>query len=155
MKSLDEMVEGMHAHAMAMLIGDEKAQLIPFFHIQFKDRPDTLIATPWSGEDEKSRAIRVVKEVMRQCRSSVVNYAFASEAWVATQTHRPRKGDRMPSEREDRREVVIVSAGDHQRATMKTWEIVRDDKGRPTDLVEDKTMGHATGRLYNLLDADE
>lgn len=149
------MVEGMHDHARAMLIGDEKAMLVPFFHIQFKNRPDSIMATPWNGEREKSIVIRSIKAALKQFRPSVVNYAFVSEAWVAQQNHRPREGDLMPSEREDRREVVIVSAGDHDRATMKVWEIVRDDKGKPTDLVEEPMMDCAEGRLFNLLADDE
>ena len=61
----------------------------------------------------------------------------------------------MPSERETRRECVLVSAGDHDGARMKIWEIVRDDKGAATDLVEEKNMAdHFEGRMFNLLAED-
>jgi hypothetical protein len=89
-------------------------------------------------------------------RGSVVNYAMISEAWAATQDHPPRDGDLAPSERETRRECVIVSAGDHERAIMKMWEIIRDDQGRVTDLLEEKYKDdHFEGRMFNLLEDDE
>ena len=150
------MIEGMHEHARAMLIGDEKAQLLPFFHVQFKDRPDAIMATPWRGDHEKRAIVLSLREAMRQFRPSIVNYAMISEGWLAEYSHRPRPGMRMPSEREDRKEVVIVSAGDHKGATMKVWEIIRDDKGRPTDLVEEKNLAdHMEGQMFNLLGDDE
>ena len=51
---------------------------------------------------------------------------------------------------------MIVSAGDRDNARMKMWEIVRDDQGRVTDLVEDKAHAadHYEGRLHNLLAED-
>lgn len=149
------MIEDMHEHAKHVLIGHADEQLIPFFHIQFKDRPDAIMATPWDGEEEKSLTIRVIKASLKQFRSSVVNYAFVSEVWTAEYDHRPGQRDLMPSERETRKECVIVSAGDHHSATMRMWEIVRDDHGVVTDLVAWKeTPDHFEGRLHNLL-ADE
>jgi hypothetical protein len=151
-KSLDEMIEGMHEHARAMLIGDEKAQLLPFFHIQFKDRPDTVMATPWRDDYEKNLTIRSIRAALKQFRPSVVNYAMVSECWMLRQDRAPRKGDPMPSESERRIECVVVSAGDHKGAKMKMWEIIRDDKGRPTDLVADKEdYDQFEGRLADLL----
>ena len=65
-------------------------------------------------------------------------------------------GDLMPEERETRRECVIVSAGDHQRAIMKMWEIIRDDQGRVTKLIEDKhNKGDFGGRMFNLMADDD
>jgi hypothetical protein len=153
--SLDEMIEAMHTHARAVLIGDEKAQVLPFFHVQFKDRPDSIVPTPWRDDREKSAIVRSIREAMRLVRPSIVNYAFLSEAWLAQYDHAPRPGMVMPRERETKREVVVVSAGDHERAKMKVWEIVRDDKGRPSDLVEDKEgYDNFEGRLTNLLNDD-
>ena len=150
------MIEGMHEHARAMLIGDEKSQLIPFFHIQFKDRPDTVLATPWRADGEKRLAVGALRAALKRFKPSVVNYAMISEAWFAEYNHMPRQGMRMPSEREDRKEVVIVVAGDHKSAKVKVWEIVRDDKGRPTDLVEDKKLPrHFEGQMVNLLVDDD
>ena len=46
MRSLDQMIEDMHAHARGVLIGKNDEQILPFFHIQFKDRPDAIMLAP-------------------------------------------------------------------------------------------------------------
>jgi hypothetical protein len=148
------MVEAMHEHARHVLIGKNDEQILPFFHIQFKDREDAIMPAPWSNEREKSIFIKAVRFSLKQFRSSVVNYAMISEAWMAEYDHKPGEKDLMPVDRESKKEVVIVSAGDHANARVKAWEIVRDDKGRVTDLVEDKVADRFEGRLFNLL-ADE
>ena len=157
MKSLDQMIEGMHDHAKHVLIGHNDEQLLPFFHVQFKDREDAVIPAPFQDERTKSMFIAAIRHSLKAFKKSVVNYAFVSEAWVAQSDHRPRKGDLTPAQREDKRECVIVSAGDRDRAQMKMWEIVRDDQGRVTDLVEEKahTCDHFEGRLHNLLAEDD
>ena len=156
MKSLDQMIEGMHDLAKHVLIGSATDQVPPTFHVQFKDRPDALIPAPWRDEREKWAFIKAIRMSLKQTRSSVVNYAFVSEAWVALSDHRPRKGDLSPAQREDKRECIIVSAGDHDGAKMKMWEIVRDDQARVTDLVEDPNMtaDHFEGRMHNLMAED-
>jgi hypothetical protein len=149
------MIEGMHAHAKHTLIGKNDEQLVPFFHIQFKDRPDEIMPAPFGDERQKSAFIAAIREAMKIFGRSVVSYAFVSEAWTAQQDHAPRQGDLMPSQRETRRECVIVSAGDHDNARMKMWEIMRDGQGRVTDLVEDfTTSDRFEGRLFNLLAED-
>jgi hypothetical protein len=154
--SLDELVEMGLKHAKNVLIGKSDAQLTPLFHIQFNDRPPAITPTPWSSDRDKSAIIAAMRMALKISRSSVVNYSFLSEAWVAVQSHRPRDSDLPPSEREDRKECVVVSAGDHDGARLRMWEIVRDDRGRVTDLVED-TTGHDSfeGRLFNLMEADD
>ena len=149
------MIEGMHGHARDVLIGKNDEQLVPFFHIQFKDRPDAIIPAPWRDERDKSLYIRAIRMSLKELKPSVVNYAMISEAWFAEYNHAPRPGMRMPREREDRKEVVVVSAGDHHGAKMKVWEIIRDHQARVTDLVEEKAEAdHFEGRLHNLLAED-
>ena len=153
--SLDEMIEAMHTHARAVLIGDEKAQVLPFFHVQFKDLPDCIVPAPFQDERTKSMFIAAIKATLKLCRPSVVNYAFVSECWMLRQDHPPRNSDLLPSQSERRIECLVVSAGDHQGGKIKMWEIVRDDKGRPSDLVEDKQdYDNFGGRLTNLLNDD-
>jgi hypothetical protein len=156
MKSLDQMINGMHTHARTTLIGKADEQVLPLFHIQFKDRPDAIMAAPFSSERDKAHFIQAMRMAMDAFRRSVVNYAMISEAWAADYDHPPRPGDLMPSQRETRRECVIVSAGDHDGARMKVWEIIRDDQGRVTDLVEEKKLADQMGgRMHNLLGEDE
>lgn len=156
MRTLDQMVDGMHAHARRTLIGSATEQILPFFHVQFRDGEDAIIPTPWRDEREKSAFIKAVRMSLKLFRGSVVNYAVISEAWFAEYDHEPRAGMVMPADRETKKEVVIVSAGDKDRATMKVWEITRDDKGAVTDLVEEKGAPKDwEGRMYDLLGDEE
>jgi hypothetical protein len=151
--SLDEMVDQLHAHARRVLIGSASEQIVPFFHVQFKDQPDAVMPAPFSDERTKDAFIKALREALKMCRSSVVNYACISEAWMAVQDHPLREGDLPPSKRETKKEIVVVSAGDCAGAQMKVWEIIRDDKGRVTDLVENKDItDHFEGRLVNLME---
>jgi hypothetical protein len=154
-KSLDQMIVLAHAHARRILIGKSDAQVEPLLHVQFNDRGDVVMPAPWHDERQKAAFIRALRLTFKMCRASVVNYVMITEAWVAQQDHEPRDGDLMPSQRETRRECMVVSGGDHKTARIKVWDIVRDDQGRVTDLIEDKTMkGKSGGRMFNLL-ADE
>ena len=153
MKSLEGMIDQMHAHARHVLIGKNDEQILPFFHVQFKDRPDAIMATPWRDEREKSAFIRAIRKSLKHFGSSVVNYATISEAWIAEYDHRPGEADLMPVDRESKKECVVVSAGDHNCGKVKIWEIIRDDKGRVTDLVEEKAkLDDFEGRMFNLLE---
>ena len=155
MMSLDRLVDQALDQAKRTLIGSSTGQLVPTFLIQFKNRPPAVIATPWSNDREKTVAIQAIRAALKSARSSVVNYSFLSEAWVATQDHPPRDGDLLPSERETRKEWVIVSAGDQESARMQAWEIIRDGEGRVVELKAEKTPGqedHFEGRLFNLLE---
>jgi hypothetical protein len=153
--SLDELVNTALDQAERTLIGSATAQLVPTFVIHFKNRPPAVIATPWQSDREKTVAIRSMRMALKISRSSVVNYSFLSEAWVAAQDHPPRDGDLMPSERETRKECVIVSAADKESARMQAWEIIRDAKGRVVELKAEKTPdkdARFEGRLFNLLE---
>jgi hypothetical protein len=156
--SLDQLVNHALAQAKGVLIGSSTAQLDPTFVIQFKDRPPAIMPAPFSDERQKSAFIAAIRAALKHFRPSVVSYSFLSEAWVAAQDHRPRAGDLMPSQRETRKECVLVSVGDHDGARMTMWEIVRDGSGRVVDLVAEKTPGKDArfeGRLFNLLDDDD
>jgi hypothetical protein len=155
MRNLDQMVESLHHHARKQLIGSSTAQLLPLFHIQFRNRPDAIMAAPWRDEREKAAMIYSLKRAMKEFRGEVVNYGFMAEAWAAAQSHEPRIDDLQPSQREDRREIVMISVGDFERAFLKAFEIVRDDKGRVTDLLENEMPDEFGGRLFNLLADDD
>jgi hypothetical protein len=155
MKTLDQMIDQAHAHARRVLVGSATEQIQPFFHIQFKGRPDAIIPAPFSDERQKSAFIYALRMAFKEFGSIVVNYMTVSEAWMAREDGDHPTG-LMPSEREDKKEVVMVSAGDHKGGTMKMWEIVRDDQGRVTDLIEDKRLpDRFGGRMFNLLNDDE
>jgi len=153
MKSRDQMIEALHQHARRILIGHADEQLAPFFHIQFKNR-DSILPAPFSGEREKSAFLHALRATLKAFRSEVVNYAGISEAWTAEYDHEPGEADLMPSERETRKECVVVTAGDRRGATLRMWEIIRDGKGAVTDLVEQKAPDRLEGRMHNLMAGD-
>jgi hypothetical protein len=153
--TLDQLIDQALDQAKRTLIGSADGQLVPTFLIQFKNRPPAVIATPWQSEREKTVAIDAMRMALKISRSSVVNYSFLSEAWVAVQDHPWRAGDLAPSERETRKECVIVNACDRDGARMRAWAIIRDDQGRVTELKAEKSPGQedrVEGRLFNLLE---
>lgn len=151
--TLDQLIEAAVNHANNVLVGKSDAQLAPLFHIQFKNRPPALMSTPWNGEDEKVMVIRVLKGAMATFRQDIVSYSFMSEAWLAVE-HANHPTGLMPSEREDKREVVLINACSGADSRLKILAISRDDKGRVNALTADPDhqLNHIEGRLFNLLD---
>jgi hypothetical protein len=153
-----ELLDHGRRHAEGVLIGKAGAQLLPTFHIQFKDRPPVIMATPWSNDREKALTFRAVRAALKTVRPFVENYSFMTEAWIAVQNHRPRETDLMPSEREDRKECVIITFGDHDGCTMRAFEIMRGPDARVTALKPEKEAGACDrfeGRAINLMADDE
>jgi hypothetical protein len=148
MLSLDEMIERAIDHAHGALIGRKDAQLIPTWVIQFKHQPATLIVTPWSGET-KTMVIKAVTIWMRTHAAD--SYSFLSEAWMATENLKHPTG-LTPSQREDRKECVIIHAGNHKDMRMRMLDIERGPDGVVTALPElNKDYTDFQGLLVNLL----
>ncbi len=108
-----------------------------------------------NSETDKERLCGGLREFFRQRGIEV--YAFICEAWVAT----VRKGDSLddpgfltPSQRRDRKEVVIVSVSTRIRSTMKYLAIIRGPDGSVESLLEEPMPEGATfsGRFQELLD---
>jgi hypothetical protein len=134
LRSLDQMVAFAEAHARAMLIGKPGVQLDPIFHVQFKSRPDSILAMPWRDEHQRRAIIDAIHFAIKAVRADVVNFVFLSEGWLASQDHRFRDGDLLPEKRENRREIVFIHAGDGLDTRFRVWEIVRDDQAVITEL---------------------
>ena len=146
--TIDELLDKAIAHSRDILIGKAGAELMPTWLVQLKDRPAMVLATPWDGEDEKSRVIFAIRMLLKN--PEVLSYSFLSEAWIAFEDARHPTG-LMPSQREDKREVVIINAFDRQSGQMRIYEIKRDRKGRVSDLVKDpEGIDRFEGRLFNL-----
>lgn len=141
-------------HAKGVLIGKAGAQLIPTFHIQFVNRPPVIMATPWTSDREKMAAIAAIRSAITQFRPIVDSYSFMSEAWIAVQHHKPRSTDLMPSQRENRKEVVIITCFNKDTGFLRAYEIQRGADARITELTPqgDHEFDHIEGRLYNLFD---
>ena len=154
--SLEELIELGRKHAERVLIGKPGAQLPPTFHIQFTNRPPAVMAVRWRDEREKRMCFAAIRAALKDFRPTIVNYAFMSEAWLATQDHRPRAGDLLPSEREDRQEAVVITACDHDGGTLRAFEIKRGPDAAVTELTPRTEPGSDfEGRMFNMLQDDE
>lgn len=153
--SIEKLAEFALDHATFVLVGKAGAQLIPTFHIQFLNRPPVIMATPWRDDREKMATVRAVRSAIKQFRPIVDSYSFTSEAWIAVQNHAPRASDLMPSEREDRREAVIITCFNKDDGFLRAYEIKRGPDARVTELTPEREPGRfdrIEGRLYNLFD---
>jgi hypothetical protein len=151
MMSVNELLDNAVDHARRMLVGREGASMIPTFCIQFKREPTTIVGAPWANEREKSMVIDMMRAMLKIKHAH--SYSFISEAWMATEDQRRPLG-LAPSQREDKREVVIVIAHDRQGGgQVRTYEIKRNAKGVVSELTLDPdTADYFGGRLHNLLD---
>jgi hypothetical protein len=153
--SLEKLAGLALGHAKGVLVGVDGAQLIPTFHIQFINRPPVIMATPWQDDREKAMVVASVRALLKAFRPSVDSYSFMSEAWIATQTTPPRASDLQPSQREDRKEAVIITCFNKDKGFMRAYEIKRDAQARVTELTPEKegaACDRFEGRLYNLFE---
>jgi hypothetical protein len=154
MMDLDELVEKAHQHARTVLVGDPQAQILPSWLIQFKNRPTTLVATPWGEEREKIMIFGVMRMTMRDPRAGVVSYSFMTEGWKSIE-YAGRDTGLMPSQREDKIEVVIINACDRERGITRMYEMVRGPDGAVTELKPERDFEECPrqegGRAINLL----
>jgi hypothetical protein len=150
--SIEELGEFALRHAESVLIAKDGAQLLPTFHVQFTDRPPVIMGAPWRSDREKMGVLAAVRETINEFRSVVDSYSFMTEAWVASQNTPPRAGDLLPSERQDRREAVIITAFNKDTGFMRTYEIKRGPDARVTALVPERELDRFEGRIYNLFD---
>jgi hypothetical protein len=121
--------------------------MIPTWLLQTSDK-SMVVGTPWNGEQDKKLMILVMRDMLKQ--EGALSYSFMSEAWAATEDLKHPTG-LQPSQREDRREVVIINACDHNGGKMRVYEMKRGANGRVSALVQDQTEAdHFEGRLFNL-----
>ena len=145
MLTLDQLVKAATIFAETKLIGKEGAQIVPMFHVQFKDRPPAIMAAPWTNDAEKNIFIVAFKRSLKEFRDDVVSYSFISEAWSANEDPKHPTG-LMPREREDRKEIVMINASDGKDSRIRILEISRDAKGLVDKLVEEPTPMDALQR---------
>ena len=84
--------------------------------------------------------------------AGIERYAFITKAWIA------RANDmvdtRMPSERKDRQEIVLIVGGSKNKPFFAVHEILRGADGKPTGIGPDMEIGsEISGRFTGLLDA--
>lgn len=97
----DKLVE---AHR-AFYTDDPQAQLNPSLVGYTADREMIMVAIEMSGSGAEKDAIAEKLKALIKAHNIVV-YGFFSEAWAAS--YEKNKVNKMPSEREDKREIVVT-----------------------------------------------
>jgi hypothetical protein len=158
--TVDKMIENAFDFAKDQMIGSDEdgdeSQMLPTWVLLTQNGQTIIMATPFdNGAMGKDMVAEVVKKLMTEAH--VIRYTFASEAWVATQTTPPSSHDLAPSERNDRREVLMITGADRKNGErIRIWNIVRDKDGVVTDLTFEKEMeglsAGSEGRFTGLLE---
>lgn len=117
----------------------------------------TLIQAKWADERQKAVMCYLVRRLMQMIGAT--HYTLASEVWIATVSKDTpgAERDKMPRERTDRREGVLILTADKNGTQGHTrYELVRRP-GRPGTLKADAWTGFlpSGGRMSELLMSDE
>ena len=149
MQTLEQLFETALEYAKHMLVGDRSGAVIPTFWIQLDPGPSEMIAAPWDDEAENLMTLTMIRAKLHSPRAR--SYAFASEAWVATESLSKPSG-LMPCEHPDRREVVLIEAFERDgKGGTRVYAIKRNRKGVVTALERDGEINDAfRGRMHNL-----
>ncbi len=124
-------------HVAAMWIADTAAGKRMVFAAQMTHK-DALVAS--------------MRRLFKEHR--VVRYAFMTEAWKVMVPD-GRLPAAPPSEHPDRREILMIQAGDTLgRALMVTYYILRPEHGPPQLKLSNIEGDEIKGRFANLLTAD-
>lgn len=152
--TLQELLDINTKVARDMLLATPKGQLRPMFIIQHGGET-TAVMTMWSNDEEKDAMVKAIQLKMKELNADA--YVHISEAWMAhvDMKAQPELMNVAPSKRNDRIEVIIVTANDHVDTKLSIEEILRDDKGKITgtrkiDFPKGAEAGFS-GRMTDLL----
>ena len=124
-------------HVRAVLIGSRDQFLTQFTLVKANGHVD-ICATPWRDDKEKREMVFGV--CLQGIKENMVAYSFATEAWFATskfkgsQEQQPPPLGPMPRDRPDKKEGIVIIAGDGKGHKFNCWEIVRDSGGACKEL---------------------
>lgn len=155
----DLMMGKAYEQAVKALVGAKDGEVLPTWAILTENGQVVIVATPFTdGEESKEMVADLMRKFMRQIKA--IRYTFLSEAWAAAVTAEEwEAGDRRPpSERDTRIEIVLVACSDRDGASLKTYEIQRDETGVVTALKPirpEEPMNNLEGRFANLLEDDQ
>jgi len=157
--NIEQMIDELLPTVRKILLTGE--QLSPVFMTEDPASHVKIGIAPWQDRESRGHILNALRVQMQEDR--VVRYVSVSEAWMAAYTQDSIASDGsvmgpMPSQRMDRKEVVVVSAVDthpSKRIVMRVYDIDRDNKEDPLVLNEkmSKEGGDVTGDLLTLLDA--
>jgi len=150
---LDALLEGAGEHARRVLVEMKEAELAPIFLMVGPEDENILMPAPWRDENQKRIMLAAVREIMKDKR--VTSYSEVSEAWSSVQPKDWKPGmpeGPAPSERPDRKEIVIAIAADRTTAKSRAWDIVRGEAGSIVDLrLDGNALTGLEGRMADLL----
>jgi len=153
MISLTELLDLAEKHARTVLI-ERQDDLMPLFDLRDGEGRSMIFGGPFVGgsQEEVATFKDAIAELIRQkiIEHKIVAYSFMSEAWMIV---RPAASpEELPSECDDRVEVVIAMATDGVDYQHRRWLIERKGK-RCVDLKLDSAgeMVEPTGRFDKLL----
>jgi hypothetical protein len=135
-----------HAAAFATKMFAERGEVQPMWIADTAGGKRMVIGAELRNKDD---VIAGLRELFREQR--VVRYAAMMEAWMVTLPDHKMPVS-PPSEHPDRREILMIQAGDRKgRSIMLTYFILRPEHG-PPQLKKAKTeFDHLKGRFANLL----
>lgn len=148
MSTLDLLTEMALDHAKTCLIGQPGAQMVPCWLIE-GDKRTSIVATPFDGDRSKDFAAFMIRKMLKEENARA--YSYVSEAWIATEDLKHPIG-LAPRERENRREIVIITVADRKTSRMRIWEIIRGADGTVVELKADPVGDEDRfgGRFFNL-----
>lgn len=172
MKNQQDSLKKRIDHHMAWALERLKArgELPPLTIIEPKSGPFQVFATTWANNREKQLLMQMIQVAGVACDAESISTIM--EAWVAAEAYavpgesaeqalRRVNSDpnhRPPSEREDRREVVLCQIlyrcpidGTSRRVHSEMREIERDATGNPCALAPDPYPGPSVGRVTDLM----
>jgi|HubBroStandDraft_6_1064221.scaffolds.fasta_scaffold753868_2 hypothetical protein len=148
---LDALLDKAGQHARIVLLEMKETELLPTF-LMIAAEENILMPAPWGDEIEKKVLLRAAREIMKA--KGVSRYSMVSEAWTAKQPEGWKPGmpqGPLPSDRPDRKEVVIAIAADKTATKSRLWDIVRGEGGTIVDLRLDQAAQDLGGRMGELL----
>ena len=149
---LDALLDKAGQHARIVLVEMKETELLPTF-LMIAAEENILMPARWGDEAEKRLILRAAREIMKE--KGVTRYSMVSEAWTAKQPEGWKPGmpqGPLPSDRPDRKEVVIAIAADKTATKSRVWDIVRGEGGSVVDLrLDQAALQDLSGRMGELL----
>jgi hypothetical protein len=140
---------GQHAENVMIKMGQD---LVPTWALVDVKKRIKILSTPWRDEEEKAMYRAGLKFAMTM--NEVVAYSFVTEAWAATLErgeYENPMGRIPPSQRADRREVVVACAATASASKVASWAIERDGAGKVTALVSHAIPDSEQGQFESWL----
>jgi hypothetical protein len=150
MKTLKEIAE--HALKTAKQLIVAEGRLMPVFVLYNASGEQYVVGAPWNDDADKQIMVSALRGFM--AKMQITQYVHVSEAWGASvdKTTGPELAKLRPSERNDRQEVIVVTASDNHDTVALAEEIIRDAAGQVSDTKPIwPKLGAITGRMTDIL----